>query len=358
MIGSDDVLASFIAGNVFTWDDWFRAETQDDSLQPTIDMLLNVAIFMWYGAVCPWHKFLANDVIPIYRLIPLGIMILIFRRIPMVLAYYKCGLVHQVKDMRQALFTGYFGPMGVSAVFYIYVSREFLREIRVDGQTRPDALHLMEGIDVVCWFMVVCSIVVHGMTVPLGKLGFYLPRTFSRAISSERTSMSQSMSQARQADDEPRLPRPDLPYALKKRQTNSERGLPLAESAPTVSVPRSFAAFGRHIWNDIKALHTHSDHSKDDGEDSNNDVEKGEGTDSSATTPSQSGHGSGTHPEISGPTDARPFGHAVTGSPSNVGAESGVDVRQAAEGRDLGSTPPSPGRPLRSIVFADEARPP
>jgi NhaP-type Na+/H+ or K+/H+ antiporter len=36
MLGSDDVLACFIAGNAFTWDDWFRLETLDDSLQPTI----------------------------------------------------------------------------------------------------------------------------------------------------------------------------------------------------------------------------------------------------------------------------------------------------------------------------------
>ncbi|KKY28752.1 putative na h [Diplodia seriata] len=42
MLGSDDVLACFVAGNAFTWDDWFRLETMDDSLQPTIDMLLNV----------------------------------------------------------------------------------------------------------------------------------------------------------------------------------------------------------------------------------------------------------------------------------------------------------------------------
>ena len=56
MIGSDDVLSCFVAGNVFTWDDWFRLETKDDSLQPTIDMLLNVSVFMWYGAVCPDRK--------------------------------------------------------------------------------------------------------------------------------------------------------------------------------------------------------------------------------------------------------------------------------------------------------------
>ena len=79
MIGSDDVLACFIAGNVFTWDDWFRLETLDDSLQPTIDMLLNLSIFVWYGAICPWATFANNSVIPIYRLIMLGVLILLFR---------------------------------------------------------------------------------------------------------------------------------------------------------------------------------------------------------------------------------------------------------------------------------------
>lgn len=79
MIGSDDVLACFIAGNAFTWDDWFRLETEDDSLQPTIDMLLNLAVFMWFGAICPWPQFLDNDVIPIYRLIFLGVLILLLR---------------------------------------------------------------------------------------------------------------------------------------------------------------------------------------------------------------------------------------------------------------------------------------
>lgn len=79
MIGSDDVLACFIAGNVFTWDDWFRLETLDDSLQPTIDMLLNLAVFLWFGAICPWALFAHSSVIPIYRLIVLGILILLFR---------------------------------------------------------------------------------------------------------------------------------------------------------------------------------------------------------------------------------------------------------------------------------------
>lgn len=112
MIGSDDVLACFIAGNAFTWDDWFRQETEDDSLQPTIDMLLNISVFAWFGATCPWVLFRVNDVIPLYRLIPLGIMILLFRRVPMVMAVWKH--IHQIDDYRQALFVGFFGPIGVS----------------------------------------------------------------------------------------------------------------------------------------------------------------------------------------------------------------------------------------------------
>jgi NhaP-type Na+/H+ or K+/H+ antiporter len=79
MIGSDDVLACFIAGNAFTWDDWFRLETLDDSLQPTIDMLLNLSIFIWFGAICPWSSFRVNSVISIYRLIFLGVLILLLR---------------------------------------------------------------------------------------------------------------------------------------------------------------------------------------------------------------------------------------------------------------------------------------
>src|SRR5277367_2577714 len=95
LIGSDDVLACFIAGNAFTWDDWFRLETLDDSLQPTIDMLLNLSIFIWFGSVCPWNSFLSNmGIIPIYRLIFLGILILVFRRLPIVFGLHR--FIHQI----------------------------------------------------------------------------------------------------------------------------------------------------------------------------------------------------------------------------------------------------------------------
>lgn len=188
MIGSDDVLACFVAGNTFTWDDWFRLETLDDSLQPTIDMLLNVSIFIWYGAVVPWHGFANNPYISAWRLVVLALLILLFRRLPVVFALHKH--IHQIESFRHALFVGFFGPIGVSAVFYIFVSREFLATITVDGVQRSDAAQLAGAIYYVVWFLVVCSTVVHGISIPLGKLGVHLPRTISAAISSDRNSIT------------------------------------------------------------------------------------------------------------------------------------------------------------------------
>lgn len=205
MIGSDDVLACFIAGNAFTWDDWFRVETMDDSLQPTIDMLLNVSIFMWFGAVCPWHSFVQNDVISLGRLVGLGILILLLRRLPFVLAAWK--FIHQIQDFRQAVFVGFFGPIGVSAIFYLYVSLEFIKTLDIgehisgtESHSHEDLHRLEEALVVVVWFAAVCSIVsissggksrthfltllspkvVHGLTIPMGKLGLVLPRTLSQ----------------------------------------------------------------------------------------------------------------------------------------------------------------------------------
>ena len=192
-----------------------------------MDLLLNISIFAWYGAICPWYEFVHNSVIPIYRLIFLGLLVLLFRRLPFVLLTHK--RIRYIENWRNAAFVGFFGPIGVSAIFYLYTSLEFLRTIQVDGNQRGDAARLSEVMVVVVWFMAICSIVsylprgfksfkldpfpnskctmqvVHGLSIPLGKLGFYLPRTMSRAISAD--------------DDEP------APFHLRQHLTSDERAL-------------------------------------------------------------------------------------------------------------------------------------
>lgn len=157
----------------------------DDSFQPTIDMLLNVSIMIWFGrsihfhytgiclhlpigAVCPWSEFVHNSVIPFHRLFFLGILVLLLRRPPIVYAMHK--QISQIEEKRQALYVGFFGPIGVSAVFYLYVTLEFLRKLTVDGEIRPDAHYLMEVVNVVVWFLVVCSVVSVDTLVEMGSL--------------------------------------------------------------------------------------------------------------------------------------------------------------------------------------------
>lgn len=135
---------------------------------------------------------MSHSVIPIYRLIALGVLILLLRRLPIVFSLHK--LIHQIEEKRQAIFVGFFGPIGVSAIFYLYISIQFLQTITIaDGTIRDDAQRLIETMTVAVWFLSICSIVVHGLSIPLAKFGFFLPRTLSRALSSGPSA----------ADDEP-----------------------------------------------------------------------------------------------------------------------------------------------------------
>ncbi|KAI1362519.1 Sodium/hydrogen exchanger family-domain-containing protein [Xylaria arbuscula] len=212
LLGSDDILACFIAGNVFTWDDC--------SLQPTIDMLLNVVIFMWYGAVCPWQSFLDNNVIPIYRLIPLGLLVLLLRRPPFILGLHK--KIPQIEGIRQATFMGFFGPIGCSAIFYLYVTIDFIEALSPNGMDEPrhDVKNLAEAVKVIVWFMVIVSVVVHGLSIPLGKLGFHLPRTITRSLIiydirlPRGRSKSRSRSRSRGAALESQVPPPGQAYKI------------------------------------------------------------------------------------------------------------------------------------------------
>jgi sodium/hydrogen antiporter len=151
-------------------------------------MLLNISVFLWFGAVCPWASFRDNNVIPIHRLIILGVLILLFRRLPVVFAMHK--KIRQIEEFQQAAFVGFFGPIGVSAIFYLYISIDFLHQITVDGAVREDALRLEEIMRVVIWFLAICSIIVHGLSIPVGKLGYHLPRSMSQALSNESDSDS------------------------------------------------------------------------------------------------------------------------------------------------------------------------
>lgn len=88
-----------------------------------------------------------------------------------------------LKTYREAVFSGWFGPMGVGAVFLSIIAKEEL-EHAYEGKEEPVSVQLIAP---VVLFIVFCSILVHGTTIPLFKLGKRI-RTRTLSISSVNSS--------------------------------------------------------------------------------------------------------------------------------------------------------------------------
>ncbi|KAI8379574.1 Cation/H+ exchanger [Radiomyces spectabilis] len=182
LIGSDDLLACFIAGNSFTWDDWFRTETRDSRLMEVVDMLLNLSIFVYIGITMPWSSILYSmDGVTPWRLLGLAAAVLLFRRLPIIVALFRW--IPAIRNWREALFTGWFGPIGVGAIFYYTVAVD---NFDIDGPHE----HARQVIEPIIYFMVLSSVVIHGITIPLFHLSTYATRTLTRSSISSNCSDS------------------------------------------------------------------------------------------------------------------------------------------------------------------------
>ncbi|KAI9361356.1 Sodium/hydrogen exchanger family-domain-containing protein [Pilaira anomala] len=166
--GSDDLLACFVAGNAFSWDDWFRQETEEAHFQDVIDMMLNLAVFVYIGSIIPWGDF-GNPELGLtpWRLVVMTILILLFRRLPVFIILKP--VMPALKTYREAIFSGWFGPMGVGAVFLAMVAKEEMEEIYHESEEEPPVTIAL--IKPVVLFIVLSSTLVHGTTIPLFKIG-------------------------------------------------------------------------------------------------------------------------------------------------------------------------------------------
>jgi len=166
MLGTDDLLACFVAGNAMNWDGKYLRETEDrhDEVNSCMDVLLNFGGFMYIGSIIPWNEFHQPDTtgLTIPRLLGLGILVLIFRRIPAIFMTYKF-MPKVCKDWKEALFMGYFGPIGIGAVFYVEHTRHLFPE---PGEGDAEENSLTRAMIPVVYWLVLFSIVVHGLSIP------------------------------------------------------------------------------------------------------------------------------------------------------------------------------------------------
>ncbi|KAK5625472.1 hypothetical protein RRF57_001188 [Xylaria bambusicola] len=120
-IGTGDLLACFVAGCALNWDGQFLAEAER---------------------------------------LGLGMLVLLFRRIPALLITYK-AMPSVVKSWKEAVFMGYFGPIGVGAVYYLEHTRLLF------NRDNPPEKAVVDALFPVVYFLVLLSIVVHGLSIPV-----------------------------------------------------------------------------------------------------------------------------------------------------------------------------------------------
>ncbi|KAF5655964.1 cpa1 family monovalent cation:h+ antiporter, partial [Fusarium heterosporum] len=252
ILGLDDLLVGFAAGVGFSNDGWFGEKTEESHVSNVIDLLLNLTYFVYFGTIIPWEQF-NNDVFGMraWRLVVIAIFVLLFRRIPIMLALKP--FIPDVKTWREALFAGHFGPIGVGAIFVAILARAELEhgepvplaEMPPDTAEHYDLIYLVWPI--VC-FMVVTSILVHGSSIAVFTLGkrintLSLTMSYTAApedgpswmnrlprISSQSRSQARSMSEA--SFDEEKAPQfpPDAsvpansPYSHLLRRQRENHG--------------------------------------------------------------------------------------------------------------------------------------
>jgi NhaP-type Na+/H+ or K+/H+ antiporter len=112
-IQSDDSLCCFMCGYAFTWHPRFRKAAYKERFQEVIEMIINFSFFVILGNVLPWDRWME---IGYGTLVLLSIAVLLFKRLPMMMLLKPWTPV--LKTNLEAVFAGWFGPVGVGAISF------------------------------------------------------------------------------------------------------------------------------------------------------------------------------------------------------------------------------------------------
>jgi len=150
LIGLNSVLAAFVAGLIFNAVASNEAREQQEHVQDAITRFFDLPIFVLLGMTLPWQGWFELG----WSGLLLAVAVLFLRRLPALLLLRP--LLAEVGARRDALFLGWFGPIGAAALYYATFS-------------------IQKGVTEEVWIissLVICaSVVVHGLTAtPLTKL--------------------------------------------------------------------------------------------------------------------------------------------------------------------------------------------
>jgi len=150
LLSTDGILVVFVAGVAFDTAVSSGERKEEEQIQEAVNQFFTLPIFVLLGLTLPWREWLGLG----WGGAILAVAVLLLRRLPAVLVLKPW--VGRLQSTQDALFLGWFGPIGVAALYYANL-----------------ALHHMgiKEIWVVSSLIVVASILVHGVTAaPLTKL--------------------------------------------------------------------------------------------------------------------------------------------------------------------------------------------
>lgn len=150
LLGTDGVLAVFVAGLTFSLAvrDSYRME--EESEQEAVNSFFTLPVFALLGMSLPLGSWLDLG----WAGPALVVGILLLRRLPALVALSP--LVSGLRDRRDVLFFGWFGPVGIAALFYATLA---VRETGIEEAWTVGSL------------LITASIVVHGVSAaPLTRL--------------------------------------------------------------------------------------------------------------------------------------------------------------------------------------------
>ncbi|MDP9358014.1 MAG: cation:proton antiporter [Chloroflexota bacterium] len=123
LIGSDGLLAVLVAEIAFAWartgeEKGEQLERQQRHYQETIKQVLQVPVFVLLGLALPWDEWAELG----WAGAGLVVTVLLLRRIPALLLLKP--LIPQIYRWDAALFVGWFGPIGVGALYLATVAHK------------------------------------------------------------------------------------------------------------------------------------------------------------------------------------------------------------------------------------------
>lgn len=117
VIGSDGILAVFASGlvvNSFV----SKEEARQENVQAAVSRFFDLPVFILVGAMLPWAAWRELG----WRAIAFAVAVIVLRRLPWWIALYRA--VPEIKTPSEAAFLGWFGPIGVSSIYYLLLIRE------------------------------------------------------------------------------------------------------------------------------------------------------------------------------------------------------------------------------------------